>query len=101
MLLQTERAGVFQLKEKTITPYLFESDSELRQNSVFCAKMLSDGGFALGTISNGIYILNRSGKIRYHITQNSGLSNNTVLSINEDDDNNLWLGLDNGIDQSV
>lgn len=98
LLLQTERAGVFKLDNKVITPYLFESDSELRQNSVFCAKMLSDGGFALGTISNGIYILNRSGKIRYHITQNSGLSNNTVLSIEEDDDNNLWLGLDNGID---
>ena len=98
LLLQTERAGVFKLEDKVITPYLFESDSELRQNSVFCAKMLSDGGFALGTISNGIYILNRYGKIRYHITQNSGLSNNTVLSLNEDDDNNLWLGLDNGID---
>lgn len=98
LLLQTERAGAFRLEDKVITPFLFESDSELRANSIFCSKMLSDGGFALGTISNGIYILDKNGKIRYHITQNSGLSNNTILSINEDADNNLWLGLDNGID---
>ncbi|WP_291127366.1 triple tyrosine motif-containing protein [Flavobacterium sp. UBA7682] len=98
LLFQTERAGVFKLEDKILTPFYFESESELKPNSIFCAKMLSDGGFALGTISNGIFILDKQGKTRYHITQNSGLSNNTILSINEDDDNNLWLGLDNGID---
>lgn len=98
LLLQTERAGAFKLEDKQLTPFLFESESELKPNSIFCAKMLADGGFALGTISNGLYIIDRQGKIRYHITQNSGLSNNTILSISEDADNNLWLGLDNGID---
>ncbi|NNT72841.1 LuxR family transcriptional regulator [Flavobacterium sp. IMCC34852] len=98
LLFQTERAGVFKLEDKTLTPFYFESDSELKPNSIFCAKMLSDGGFALGTISNGIYILDKQGKIKHHITQNSGLGNNTILSLNEDADNNLWLGLDNGID---
>ncbi|MGC4039465.1 MAG: triple tyrosine motif-containing protein [Flavobacterium sp.] len=98
LLLQTERAGVFKLQDRQISSFLFESDAELRQNSIFCSKMLSDGGFALGTISNGVYILDRQGKIRYHITQNTGLSNNTILSISEDADNNIWLGLDNGID---
>ncbi len=98
MLLQTERAGIFRLEDKKIVPYLLESENELRPNSIFSAKMLSDGGFAFGTISNGIYIVDKQGKIRYHITQNTGLSNNTILSIHEDIDKNLWLGLDNGID---
>jgi len=98
LLFQTERAGVFKLEDKVLTPFYFESDSELKANSIFSAKMLSNGGFALGTISNGIYILDKLGKIRYHITQNSGLGNNTILSLSEDADNNLWLGLDNGID---
>lgn len=98
LLLQTERAGVFKLKDHLLEDYHFESEAELGVNSIFSAKKLSDGGYALGTISNGIYILDRNGKIRYHIIQNLGLSNNTVLSLNEDTDNNLWLGLDNGID---
>lgn len=98
LLLQTERAGIFQLKDKTVQSYHFISENELKPNSIFCAKKLANGGYALGTISNGIYILDKSGKVNYHLTQNSGLSNNTVLSLSEDTDNNLWLGLDNGID---
>ncbi|WNM18073.1 helix-turn-helix and ligand-binding sensor domain-containing protein [Flavobacterium capsici] len=98
LLLQTERAGIFQLKEGKLQPYHFVSEDELRPNSIFCAKKLSNGGFALGTISNGVYILDKAGKTEYHIKQNSGLSNNTILSLEEDSANNLWLGLDNGID---
>jgi DNA-binding CsgD family transcriptional regulator len=97
ILLQTERAGIFKIKDKLVDVFHLESENELRPNSIFSAKKLSDGGFALGTISNGIYLLNKQGKIKYHITQNTGLSNNTILSIAEDSDNNLWLGLDNGI----
>lgn len=98
MLLQTERAGVFKLKGGLLTSYHFVSEDEINLNSIFSAKKLSDGGYALGTISNGIYILDSNGKIRHHIIQNLGISNNTVLSLLEDTDNNLWLGLDNGID---
>ena len=59
--------------------------------------MLNDGSLALGSVSNGIFILNSNGKIKYHITQNKGLSNNTALSLYEDKDKNLWVALDNGI----
>jgi DNA-binding CsgD family transcriptional regulator len=41
--------------------------------------------------------LNEKGDLLYHIDQNKGLFNNTVLSLFEDVDNNIWLGLDNGI----
>ncbi|MEO0038974.1 MAG: hypothetical protein RIQ59_2185, partial [Bacteroidota bacterium] len=56
-----------------------------------------NGNFAIGTISDGIYIFSKSGKLDYHISQTNGLSNNTVLSLFEDYDKNLWIGLDNGI----
>ena len=98
LLLQTERAGIFTLKGEKLDVHHFVSEQELKPNTIFSAKKLADGGFALGTISNGVYVLDKLGKVKYHITQNSGLSNNTILSITEDVDNNIWLGLDNGID---
>ena len=58
---------------------------------------LSDGSFALGSISDGLYHLSSEGKILESINQANGLNNNTVLSLFEDADRNLWLGLDNGI----
>lgn len=99
LLLQTETAGIFKLSGSQLNSFAFESNSDVQSNSVFCALQLSDGGFAIGTISNGLFILDKKGKTRYHITHNSGgLSNNTVLSMSEDANHNLWLGLDNGID---
>ena len=38
-----------------------------------------------------------SGKIIDRVNQVSGLLNNTVLSLFQDKDLNLWLGLDNGV----
>src|SRR5690606_24472782 len=58
---------------------------------------LSDGTFVFGSISNGFYHLDQSGKLIGNVNQSKGLHNNTVLSLFEDADHNLWLGLDNGI----
>jgi ligand-binding sensor domain-containing protein/DNA-binding CsgD family transcriptional regulator len=95
LLIQTQTNGLFKLINSNLTKY--NSNLAIESSSVYCAYQLSDGGFALGTISNGLYILSNLGDIKYHITQNRGLSNNTILSLFEDTDKNLWIGLDNGI----
>jgi AraC family chitin signaling transcriptional activator len=69
----------------------------LKNKTIYSSEVLSDGTIALGTISNGLVYLTSTGAIVYKINQNLGLSNNTVLSVFEDFDKNLWLGLDNGI----
>jgi AraC family chitin signaling transcriptional activator len=97
LLIQTQYNGFFTLKDGVVSKWNTASDEELKNSSIYSSQMLSDGGFALGTVSNGIFILNAQGTTRYHITQNKGLSNNTALSLYEDKDNNLWVGLDNGI----
>tara|TARA_Y100000815_G_scaffold92409_1_gene81343 strand:+ start:18252 stop:21056 length:2805 start_codon:yes stop_codon:yes gene_type:complete len=97
LLLQTQYNGFFEYCNGTVTPWQTEVDYALKNSSIYSSQMLSDGTFALGSVSNGIFILGRNGSIKYHITQNKGLSNNTALSLYEDHDKNLWVGLDNGI----
>lgn len=97
LLIQTQSNGFFSFQNQVLTKWKTEADSELETNSIYSAQLLSDGGYALGCVSNGIFILSKDGKIKYHITQNKGLGNNTVLSLFEDNDKNLWIGLDNGI----
>lgn len=97
LLLQTHYNGFLQMAGGVVSRWATEADSELQSTNIYSSQRLSDGGFALGTVSNGIYILSPQGKVRYHITQNKGLSNNTALSLFEDKDKNLWVGLDNGI----
>lgn len=97
LLIQTQLDGMYTLSGNNLTRFATEADDALKSSFVYSSQKLQDGSFALGTVSNGVFILNADGKIKYHITQSKGLSNNTVLSLFEDKDQNLWTGLDNGI----
>ena len=98
LLVQTQYDGFYTFKEGIVSKWNIAADDQLKSTSIYSSQKLVDGSFALGTVSNGIFILTPSGQVKYHITQNKGLSNNTALSLYEDRDKNLWIGLDNGID---
>jgi len=97
LLIQTQSDGMYKLITGNVSKSNIILDSDIASTSIYSCKILSDGSFALGTVSKGIYIISKERKVKYHITQNKGLTNNTVLSLFEDSDKNLWLGLDNGI----
>jgi AraC family transcriptional regulator, chitin signaling transcriptional activator len=97
LLIQMQYNGFYIYKNGELKKWNIDADEQLKNSSIYSSQRLTDGSFALGTVSNGIYLLTPSGTVKYHITQNKGLSNNTALSLFEDRDNNLWIGLDNGI----
>jgi len=97
MIVQTQYNGFYELKKGVITKWITEADIVLQSSSTYSSQMLSDGSIAAGTVSNGVFIISPDRKLNYHITQSKGLSNNTALSLFEDRDRNLWVGLDNGI----
>jgi DNA-binding CsgD family transcriptional regulator len=55
--------------------------------------------YAYGTILNGLIVINQQGRVVQRIDKSSGLQNNTILSLYADQEQNLWAGLDNGIDR--
>lgn len=97
LLFLTQKKGFFYLKGKELLKWEIPAEPLLEKVTVYSAKLLKNRDFALGTISDGFVYLNNDGSINYQIKQSSGLNNNTVLSIFEDIENNIWLGLDNGI----
>ena len=97
LLLQTEEDGFYKVNDNIVEKWAISSNSLLSNVSVYSSAKLRNGSFVLGTISNGIIHLDAEGNELIRIDQNHGLSNNTVLSILEDDYGNIWLGLDNGI----
>ncbi|WP_366184083.1 triple tyrosine motif-containing protein [Flavobacterium ovatum] len=96
LLLATQTNGFYKLSGSVLSKYTTDIDVSLDQGSVYSCELLSSG-IAVGTVSNGIFILSNEGKLKYHISQRKGLSNNTALSLFEDSGKDLWVGLDNGI----
>ena len=97
LLVLTEKEGFYFINNTSLQKWNISTNDFLSTKTVYSAKELSNGEYVLGTISNGLIYLKSNGDLNYQITQSLGLSNNTVLSIFEDVDYNLWLGLDNGI----
>ena len=69
----------------------------LKNKKIYNSIRLKNGGFAIGTISNGVLFLTKEGEIEYEFSLTNGLINNTVLSLFEDNRGKIWLGLDDGI----
>ena len=97
LIILTRSSGFYKLENDKISSWNISSDPLLKKTNVFSGIQLKDGSFVIGTISDGLLHLNNAGEVKYQITQKTGLSNNTVLSLFEDRTNNVWAGLDNGI----
>ncbi len=94
----TEKGEFYRVIENTaISKWDIPADKLLEGVDVYSSLQLWDGSIILGTIANGFYHIDTEGAIVKKINQSRGLQNNTVLSVFEDEDNNIWLGLDNGI----
>jgi serine phosphatase RsbU (regulator of sigma subunit) len=76
---------------------LNEIDRFLTENPGYYGIVLPDGDFAVGTITNGIIIFDREGRIKKLINKNSGLLDNAVYGLFTDKKGQLWAALDNGI----
>lgn len=96
LLILTESSRFYRYDSENVTPW--ETDMDDLNIKLYSSIRLNDSSFVLGSISNGFYHLSPDGEtIIRNIDQEKGLNNNTVLSLFEDAENNLWLGLDNGI----
>jgi DNA-binding CsgD family transcriptional regulator len=93
----TQKQGFYFLENNKLKQWDIAANFYLQSKTIYSAEVLDDGSIILGSISNGLIYLTSSGEIDVQINQNLGLSNNTVLTVFEDIDKNIWLGLDDGI----
>ncbi len=97
ILILTGSNGFFEFSNNSIRKWSTPADELLKKSTIFSSIQLKDKSFILGTISKGLIYLSSKGEIIYQVNQSKGLNNNTILSLFEDIDENIWLGLDNGI----
>lgn len=97
-LIATQKNGLYLLHGSSLTPFKTDADVAFTKDRIYCTQKVNTDWFALGTTTAGCYIVDKKGKIIQRLTKTEGIQNNNVLSIFLDHDQNLWLGLDNGID---
>ncbi len=93
----TQKNGVFIDKNGALTVWQNPLNQILKTQIIITAKFIDANNVAIGTAFNGLYIVNLSKNTYVNISRKNSLKNNSVLSIGFDKENDLWLGLDNGI----
>lgn len=97
LIVSTFQHGVFEVSNSTIKPWNVNLQAYFKEATVNVMIRLKNGNFAVGTQNHGLLIITDKGKILTHLTSGRGLQNRTVLSIYEDDLQNLWIGQNNGL----
>lgn len=97
ILIVTRSNGLFLYDGISISKFETPSEAFCKKNQIFCAA-LQDSILALGSVQDGICLLNLNTGLVEIISTVNGLQNKTVLGMMFDKTGNLWLGLDNGID---
>jgi len=97
ILIVTNLNGLYIYDGTTLSRFNSIADDFISKNQLFCTT-IKDSLLVLGSVQDGILLFNLRKNEIEHITINNGLQNKTVLSTFIDKGNNLWLGLDNGID---
>ena len=98
-LIGTAHSVLFIFDDKRFVPLGSPANDFLKTYQLNNGAVIPGKYFAFGTILNGIIVIDTAGKVIQQINKASGLQNNTVLSLYTDNEQNLWAGLDNGIDR--
>ena len=98
LLIGTTNDGIYSFDGMNLSRWKPQISSILIEHQIYTGLMLPGNQIAIGTIQNGLYVVDFDGRIVLHIDRLKGIQNNTILSLFLDRHSNLWLGLDNGID---
>lgn len=93
----TQKNGVFVSDDLGIKAWDNPLNAKLKSAIINSAKFINTDKLIVGTASEGVYCMDMKNNSYMNINRSNILMNNSVLSIAFDKENDLWLGLDNGI----
>lgn len=95
LLLTTLKDGIFLCYDNKNIP--LPIDKKITASQIYSSVKINDNMIALGTVANGLFMIDKKGKTLGQIATENGLTNNIILSLFLDKDKNLWAGLDDGV----
>ena len=97
LMLVTPENGIYLYDGHQFSkPFAF-LDAYLGKHHLSCAN-IHQGTLTIGTSDEGLLVIDLATLHVENIDINNGLQNKSILSMKFDQEGNLWLGLDNGID---
>ncbi|QHT68065.1 response regulator [Rhodocytophaga rosea] len=95
LLVGTEDGNLSLYDQTSVQPFHNDASADLKQYEIRSGSWLDSEHMAIG--SNGLFIINRAGKLVLSLDKASGLFSEQILHTYTDNQQNLWLGTQAGI----
>lgn len=97
-LIGTSTGEIYIYDKKHFIPWNLSLSRQLEGQELNCALYSAKRNtYYLGTQLSGVYEVDVDGNILNHFSAANALQNNTVLSLYEDNRNNIWVAMDRGL----
>tara|TARA_R110002049_G_scaffold235268_1_gene408528 strand:+ start:16 stop:2919 length:2904 start_codon:yes stop_codon:yes gene_type:complete len=97
LLIITRDNGIWKWKDKIFSKKEWIINDVIEKYLANNVQVLDNNNLVIGTIRNGVYVVSPQGKTLLHLEKNNGLLDNTVRSLFVDLNNNIWLGMEQGL----
>lgn len=93
----TKNNGIFIHDSHGLQPWRHPLNEVLKSQVIIAGKFIGPTKMAVGTALSGLYLIDLASGDWINLNRQNAIKNNAVLFIATDKENDLWLGLDNGI----
>lgn len=93
----SQKKGIFIHENNNLTAWNNPLNEILKTATINVARFTKNNQLIIGTGNKGIYVFDLNTNTYKNIDRDNVLMNNSILSIGFDKEDDLWLGLDNGI----
>lgn len=99
LILVTRGDGLFLFDRRAakVTRFSTDADPILQSRTYYSGARLHNGWYALGTLDDGLYVVDEHGHLRHHISTNEGLQSPVIRHVFVDTHGLVWLALEGGI----
>ncbi len=93
----TQKKGIFTVEKEGLKPWNNPLNEILKSSTINVGRFTKNNKLIIGTGNRGVFVYDFNSDTYKNIDRKNVLMNNSILSIGFDKENDLWLGLDNGI----
>ncbi|MBL7699994.1 MAG: hypothetical protein JNK79_17640 [Chitinophagaceae bacterium] len=97
-MITTLKHGIYLLNGDDCSRISSPALDNIASQTIYSATLVDKNHIVLGTAMAGCFIIDKQGNIIQEYSRREGLQNNNILCAFSDHHQNLWFGLNNGID---
>jgi ligand-binding sensor domain-containing protein/DNA-binding CsgD family transcriptional regulator len=97
-LVTTLKNGIYFLINNRFIRFTTPAFNYITQKNIYTSLDIGNNRILLATSLDGAFVIDKNGNLIQSFSIPEGLQNNNIRHVFLDKNNNLWLGLDNGID---